>query len=336
MMNGTSPQPEKKSGSMFSAEHYKWTQADEPHFERRKKILEKYPQVKELFGTDWNTSWKVCIVVSLNFLAAYLVKDAPWWVVLVTAYVWGGTINHSLFLVVHEISHNLIFEQPFWNTVWLMIANMPVPVPFSISFQKYHRMHHIYLGGEGMDPDLPTIWEGGLFQSKIGKLLFLALQPLTYTIRPITTQPLPPTVYELSQWVVQMTVNAFVVYYWGWQALAYFMLSAFLGGSLHPMAGHFIAEHYAWEKDPATGGYYETYSYYGIGNLLGWNVGAHREHHDLSRIPYTRLDALRKMAPEFYDDRASHSSWIYLMYRFVMDPEMSPFSRTLRKAKKLE
>jgi len=58
---------------------------------------------------------------------------------------------------------------------------------------------------------------------------------------------------------------------------------------LHPMAGHFIAEHYTWEKDPTSGGYYETYSYYGLGNLLGWNVGYHREHHDLARIPYTKV-----------------------------------------------
>lgn len=49
---------------------------------------------------------------------------------------------------------------------------------------------------------------------------------------------------------------------------------------MHPMAGHFIAEHYAWEKKPE-GGYYETYSYYGPGNLIGWNVGYHNEHHDL-------------------------------------------------------
>jgi len=80
-----------------------------------------------------------------------------------------------------------------------------------------------------MDPDLPTVLEGGVFQSPLGKLIFLAIQPLTYSIRPITTQPLPPTIYELSQWVVQMTLNGFIVYYWGWQALAYFMISTFMG-----------------------------------------------------------------------------------------------------------
>ena len=33
-------------------------------------------------------------------------------------------------------------------------------------------------------------------------------------------------------------------HFFGAKALVYLVLSTFLGGSLHPMAGHFIAEHY--------------------------------------------------------------------------------------------
>lgn len=121
-------------------------------------------------------------------------------------------------------------------------------------------------------------------------------------------------------------------------SLLYLLLSSFLAGSLHPTAGHFIAEHYVYEtvapaaRDPANGiPVPETFSYYGPLNLLTYNVGLHNEHHDFPAIPWTRLPVLHDMAREFYADLPQHRSWTYVLWRFVFDDQVGMRCRVKRR-----
>lgn len=188
-------------------------------------------------------------------------------------------------------------------------------------------MHHLYQGQDGWDPDLPTKWEADFFRGPVRKLLFLCLQPVIYTLRPLFRQPLPLSRWEIAQWMSQITIHTLIVLFFGAKSFYYLLLSSFLGASIHPLAAHFVAEHYEWEKGA------ETYSYYGPFNKLTYNVGYHYEHHDFPRIAGPRLPELTQLAPEFYEHLPQHKSWLAVMWRFIWDDVLSPASRTVRPYK---
>ena len=93
-----------------------------------------------------------------------------------------------------------------------------------------------------------------------------------------------------------------------------------LAGSLHPCAGHFIAEHYVLNENNVPrqkiGGTNISKELLparptrtGTLNMLTWNVGYHNEHHDFPYIAWTRLPELRRIAAEFYDPLPQVTSW---------------------------
>jgi sphingolipid delta-4 desaturase len=56
-------------------------------------------------------------------------------------------------------------------------------------------------------------------------------------------------------------------------------------------------------------------------------MGYHNEHHDFLSVPWNKLPQLRRIAPDYYDNIAYHKSWIGVLWHFIMDPNMSCFSR---------
>jgi sphingolipid delta-4 desaturase len=289
-------------------------------------MLKQYERkITSLYGHDPMSKYKVLLCFFLQLATCYYIKNASWPVLLLAAWLWGGTINHSLMLAVHELSHDLFFADPKHNTWFGIFASLPLAIPISQGFKKYHLIHHATQGYEGIDPDLPTKFEGNFFRTIPAKLLFVFFQPLIYVFRPLLLMSTSPTVMEIVAYGVQAVFNFAILSVFGGKALAYLFLSAILGSGFHPLAAHFIAEHYVWN------GIEETYSYYGPLNALVYNVGYHNEHHDFPRIPGSRLPKLHKIAPEFYENIPTHSSWPMVIVNFIFDPSLSPFNRVVRK-----
>jgi sphingolipid delta-4 desaturase len=295
------------------------------HFDRRKSILSKHPSVRNLSGYTPLTKYFILTLVALQLFLAVSFKELPVWQLILLAYFIGGFINHALFVLIHECSHNLVTKSKPANKLWAIFADVAIAVPVAMGFCKYHIYHHLHLGEYNYDPDVVSYAEGRFIKnSRIMKFLWLTFFSLSQALRPLKVKD-----YTLmDRWtnfdlVCILAVDFLIYHFLGGQVLGYLLLSTFLGLGLHPAGGRWIAEHYVTTPGQ------ETYSYYGPLNKLAFNMGYHNEHHDFLNVPWNRLPKLKEMAPEFYDDIPSYKSWSGVLYKFIVDENMSCFSRII-------
>jgi len=305
-----------------------WVYSDQPHSARRKLMLAKYPLIKKYMCADPHFKYVVAAMVAMQVVMCFLLQDSSWWTVTIWAYVLGGTINHSLTLAIHDICHNTAFgngKNAKYNRYFGFIANLPIGVPYSVTFKKYHIDHHRYLAGDQLDTDLPTEWEGRFFCNTPLKLLWLILNPLFYAFRPMAVRPKKPTAYELQNMMFQIMFNIWIYNSFGGKGLGYLLIGSLLALGVHPTAGHFIAEHYMFCKGQ------DTYSYYGALNYILFNVGYHIEHHDFPFVNSSSLPKVRKIACEYYEEVPQLKSYLSVLWDFVFDPAIGPYARVQRK-----
>lgn len=289
--------------------------------------MSKYgDKIRPLFGVEPWTKWQCLIIVSLQLLTCYLVKDMTnYWAFFAIMYIVGGTLNQMCSLGIHEVSHFLAFEAELPNRLLCMFINLPLCFPAAGAFRVYHMEHHQYQGVKDIDTDIATYFEARRIKGKLLKLLNVIFMSAFYGLRPMIVRPKAITGWIAINFVVQMAFNAAILYFWGLQAMMYLLLSTFFGLGLHPCSGHFIQEHFVFDDSGQ-----ETYSYYGPLNKIMWNVGYHVEHHDFPRIPFTRLPMLRKIAPEYYDTLKHYDSLLWVLWKYITDDGIGPFNRVCR------
>lgn len=310
---------------------------EEPHVLRRAEILKKYPEIKTLFGYEWRTKYIVAGTLALQVFMAWLTIEWTWGPFLAAVYVVGATATHSLFLAIHELAHNGGASTPARNKMIGILANLAIGIPYCITFKAFHMDHHRYQGQYPVDTDIPSRVETylvtesafGYVDHTIRKFIFMSCQIFAYAFRPMSLQPqrVAKDAWVAACWVAVFSFDAMLIWWLGPNVLCYTLGSLFLAGSIHPTAGHFLAEHYVMEGNA------ETYSYYGPLNRLTYNVGYHNEHHDFPSVAWSNLPKVRAMAPEYYDNLPQCKSWVGVIFRYIFDDSISPFSRVKRQAK---
>lgn len=305
---------------------FQHSESAEPHGDRTRAIIAQHPEIRNLFGRNPYTLVFILGLVGAQLLIAYALRAQPLWQMLLVAYTFGALADHGLYVLMHEANHNLLFRRRWLNSVAGIIANLPSLVPSSASFRRYHLKHHAYQGVHQLDGDLPSYWEARLVgRSTLGKTLWMLFFPVFLALRPAHLRG----VAHLCRWTVLNIVVAFafdvaVFQFMGPQAFLYLFFSMCFSIGLHPVGARWIQEHFVFTPPQ------ETYSYYGKGNLVAFNVGYHNEHHDFPSIPWNRIRRVREIAPEWYDNLTYHTSWTRLMLRFLLDPQISLFSRVER------
>src|SRR5512140_1059454 len=282
-----------------------FSSAREPHAARAREILRAHAEIRALAGRNAWSGVLIVALVALETALAWLLRGQSVWVILLAAWCVGAFASHALWVLIHDCAHNLIVKSGPWNKVFAMVANLPHLVPSAVSFQKYHLKHHAFQGVYELDADLPSEWEARLVgNSAPAKALWLLFFPFFQLTR-------PPRLKEISLFdgwvfvniVVQLAYDAAVLFLLGPKALLFLAAAFFFSVGLHPLGARWIQEHYL-----VHGTNQETSSYYGVLNVPALNVGYHNEHHDFPWVPWHRLPAVRRTAPEFYDSLAYHRS----------------------------
>jgi len=306
---------------------FRWSDDPEPHKARTKEIIKKHPEIRGLIGRNPYTFLVILLCVGIQVTLAYFLKDVSWWIILLVSYLVGAFACHTLYVCVHECSHNLIFKNRTLNTIASLIANLPQVFPSSISFTKYHLKHHSFQGVEAVDADMPFRWEARLINNApVGKTIWLLLYPVFQALRPLrlTKEIKIFDGWTVVNWIIQIAFMAAIIYFWGAKATIYLVASFFFSIGLHPLGARWVQEHFLTHGDQ------ETKSYYGPLNTVNLNVGYHNEHHDFPSVPWNKLPQIKKIAGHYYTSLGFHTSYTVLLFQFLFDKNISVYSRMAR------
>ncbi len=289
------------------------TDAFEWHATRRVAILRAHPEVRNLYGHDRSTVAWIFALAALQIALTFYAGRLSWPAAMLLAYAVGAFPAHALGVLVHEAGHNLIVRSATANKLLAIVANVPLGAPAAIEFRAQHSLHHRYLGdADGKDTQAPTRHEARIVHSGLAKLVSFTFGRFYFRSRPANHVGFDR--FMAINWALCIGYGIAVLAFGGAKAFAFGLVAGLAAFGPHPIGARRLSEHLTARRDQPTN------SYYGLLNRVTFDVGYHVEHHDFPNIPWRRLRALRRIAPEFYEPLYAVRSWTALMTSYVIDP----------------
>src|ERR1700736_1370499 len=202
------------------------SELDQPHPARTRAIIKAHPEVRQLMVRNPYTALIALAVLLLQTSIAFWMGSLGfgyWWLSLLIAYLVGAFVNHTNYVVVHDATHNLLFQKKSWNNLIAIMADLPNLLPAAMGFRVYHLKHHSHQGAYELDIDLPSRWEARLvgniwYRKAIWMMLFPGVQ-----------LPRPPRVKTYTMWsrwlftsfACALAYDAAIIYFCGWAGLFY-------------------------------------------------------------------------------------------------------------------
>eukprot|EP00002_Diphylleia_rotans_P001762 TRINITY_DN109_c0_g1_i1.p1 TRINITY_DN109_c0_g1~~TRINITY_DN109_c0_g1_i1.p1 ORF type:complete len:383 (-),score=77.78 TRINITY_DN109_c0_g1_i1:185-1333(-) len=333
----------------FLSRGVKLPEAGSWHVDRKRRILQKYPQVRELFGENPFSAVILLALIFIHYQLAVFSATLDWWGYLAVTYTVGSLVSFQIIVMGHEATHRLITKSAFFSKLLSLIAFLPVFLgPFGIFWAVEHMWHHnvvvdkcMRLGRQSNNFVRKVLFavffiHAVNFAFLLGSTLTLVAMVLSFPIfvvpfllgkrkSPFITETrIPPynrfpqllTGWLVANMIASVAFNLGMIYFHNVWVFAYFVLTAGFSNGLHPLGMRNVQEHYhVTPKQP-------TYSIYGstLINYLTFFIGHHVEHHDFPTIPWNRLQELRKIAPDFYEkDLFHYDSYTHVLRYFLFD-----------------
>lgn len=303
------------------------------HNEMRRQALRLNPTLRSLSGPFAWSALALPVLIGLHLTVAWLVSEAPLWIIFAAAFVPGQLLIHAMGALLHETAHRLVFRRNPAKLCFDLLLEMGMTTyGRQLTYQHEHlTSHHPHIGNYERDyehEDLCAVQARQMLKAsnprlqRFATLLTLAIHAMPLgpiigdLLLPRINQRLSgfpvydpvrkvgatrPPAWEFRLFVAASVVsNLAVLALFGPWALLYqiWSVSLFVGKLGVWNLGQSLSEHEGADSvNP-------TQSHYGPINLLLFNTGYHNEHHTFPSVAWTRLPAIKAGAPELFRHEA--------------------------------